>query len=221
MEQIVIVYGSAADPSANPRDIDVAFTGRRETAEGLVSDWAAGRGHGHLPVDWHPARMHGPTVLLPTPCGIEQSYQVLAGLTEVEWAPEYGLAAHIRAYGGDPDRLATVLREGVWRLTVIPAPGADREREYVEGLTALRSAVRKHPKARSVLEAQWPALAARLLEGDPCPREEDLETLRAGSAWASQGAVIILLNKGGGRLEYGGGGEDLAAMLYPEFRDKR
>lgn len=223
MEQIVIVYGSAADPAAtSPGDVDVAYTGPRDSAQRIIADWAAQRGLGGVPVDWHPAQHMDGTVILPAPCGQEGAHKVLAGDVAVKWEGKYGLASYVRAYGQEPGRLAAELRNGKtwWRLTVIPAPGVkpNREREYVEGLTALRSAVAKRPAARKVLAAQWPTLFPRLLEEDPQPSAEDLEAMRTASAWASSGAVIVLLTSDAVRLQYGYDDEDVAAMLYPMVR---
>lgn len=220
MQQAVIVYGSAADPTnPTPRDVDVAYTGNRREAERIVEDWAAQRGLSGVPVDWHPAHRVDGTVILPAPCGQEGPHQVLAGDVAVKWEGKFALASYVRAYGHDPRRLAAELRnrKAWWRLTVVPAPGVkpDGEREYVEGLTALRSAVAKRPAARKVLAAQWPSLFPRLLEEDPQPSGRDLGAMRTASAWASSGAVIVLLTFDAVRLQYGHGGEDVARMLYP------
>ena len=221
MQQAVIVYGSAADPTnRSPRDVDVAYTGHRREAEQIVAEWTRRRGLSRLPVDWHPTRHVDGVVHLPAPCGQEGPYEVIAGDARVKWNPKYGLASYVRVYGSTPAKLAAELRnrKAWWRLTVVPAPGRkpDREREYVEGLTALRSAVSKNPAARAVLAAQWPSLFPTLLDTDPRPGRDALESLRGASPWASGGAGIVVLTSSGVHLQYGSGAEDIAQMLYPE-----
>lgn len=223
MQQAVIVYGSAADhTNPTPRDVDVAYTGNRREAERIVTEWAQRHRLTRLPIDWHPASHVNGIVHLPAPCGQEGPYEILAGDVRVKWDPKFSLASYIRVYGAAPGKLAAELgnRDTWWRLTAVPAPGVkpDREREYVEGLTALRSAVAKRPAARKVLAAQWPALFPRLLDEDPQPSGGDLKAMRAASAWSSSGAVIVVLTRSGVRLQYGHGDEDVAGMLYPMVR---
>lgn len=213
----IIVYGSAADPRTRrgARDVDVAYTGAREAAEPIVAKWAAAHGLTGLPVDWHPARVRFGKVVLPAPYGQKGAYQVLAGEDRVDWSPEYGLAAAIRAFEGRKLR-RELSRKGTWlRVAVIPDPRAlDPERTYVEGLTAVRNAVAKRPDARQVLEKLWPSVFPRLLDEDPRPTSEGLRILRNGSPGSGGDEVSIVLTEKGVRLQYMKD-VDVAALLFP------
>lgn len=199
---VVVVFGSAADPGTQPRDIDVVYTGPRELAEPLVAEWARLHGHEGLPVDWHTAR-YGPTgdIQLPAPWGQPGHAVVLHDRPEhtpVSWRPVYGLASCIRAHGQDYAPLKRLLSSQPWRLTVVPAPGEDGEWDgYVEGLTALRSATAKHPAGAEVLVDLWGPLMQRLLVEDPQPQPSAHKDLAAGSPMAAGGALVITLQPDG------------------------
>ncbi|GGS84204.1 hypothetical protein GCM10010156_48480 [Planobispora rosea] len=230
MNSIAAIYGSAANPATaeKARDIDVAYTGPREPVEALVTAWAAEHGLAHLPIDWHPARLQQGVIILPAPCGIRGHAIPLTPHTDVAWNAVYGLASTVRAYGnGD---LAAHLEQTV-RLTVIPRPDSRDEDEYVEGLTALRSAVAKTlaPERTAALLAQeYGLLLARLLAQDPRPTPQGLEYLQYRSPWAADGAVLVLLRRreqgtllrrgtqGTATLEYERLAEqEVEALLYP------
>lgn len=200
---VVVVFGSAADPGERrPGDIDVAYTGPRELAEPFVAEWARLHGREGLPVDWHRAQ-HGPAgdIQLPAPWGQPGHAVVLhdrPGHTAVSWRSVFGLASCIRAHGTDPEHMRQLLGGRSWRLTVVPAPGEAGEwDEYVEGLTALRSATAKHPLAATVLEEFWGPLMQRLLAEDPRPQPSALGELTVGSPMAAGGAIVITLHPDG------------------------
>ncbi|MCE7081138.1 hypothetical protein [Streptomyces sp. ST2-7A] len=218
---IVVVYGSAADPTVtHPGDIDVAHTGPRETAEPLVAEWARTHGREGLPIDWHPAHPTHDNLTLPTPCNTPGHATILSGDVTITWQPLTGLTSQIRAHGHHPKHLRTRLTAPgpPWRLAALPGPrDTGRWDDYIEGLTALRSAVAKRPPARAVLLDLWGPLLGRLLDQDPTPDPDALAELTAASPAAADGAVVLAFHPGGtigqpyGHLT----GPDLAHRLYP------
>lgn len=217
---IVIVYGSAADPTtSDPGDVDVAYAGvHRRDAEDIVARWADQNGRQGLPIDWHQVRQYDTrTVHLPAPCGIEGTYRILAGDVEVKWKPEWGIASVVRAYANTPRQLHTELlrKDAFWRLAIIKSGSTNDDRDYVEGLTALRSAVRKSPAARDLIAREWP-LIGRLLDQDPQPAPQTLRFLQQCSPWAGCGEVSVVLQPARApRLEYGPRADVTEEMLWP------
>jgi len=211
-----VVYGSAADPKSrrNARDVDVAYTGTRQEAAPIVTQWMAANGLGHLPVDWHPALINRRgNVVLPAPYGQHGHYEILSGQAGVEWEAKYTLAALIRACGDDTRRLRRELRRkgSSWRLAVIPS----QKPPYMEGLTELRNAVTKHPVAGRALAHQWPTLFPRLLKQDPRPTPEGLLTLQAGSPAGGGDEVSIVLAASGAVFLMYDRQADVPALLFP------
>jgi hypothetical protein len=218
----VVVFGSAADPDTRDRarDVDVAYRGDRDAAARLAAAWAEGQGIGGIPLDLHESEPSADgSVTIPVPCTAPAPYVALTPDTIVRVRMYRTLASYVRAYGHDPARLAIELPD--WeRLTVIPVEqdGPDWE-GYVSGLGALRRAIAKTPDPGAtvdVLRKDYGPLLARLIDEDPRPDEDGLETLRGASPVAAGGAVIIVLLRGHvPRLQYGGiAPERLEALLY-------
>jgi hypothetical protein len=217
----VVIFGSSVGPNpAAARDVDVAYRGDRDAAARLAAAWAEGQGIGGIPLDLHESEPSADgSVTIPVPCTAPAPYVALTPDTIVRVRMYRTLASYVRAYGHDPARLAIELPD--WeRLTVIPVEqdGPDWE-GYVSGLGALRRAIAKTPDPGAtvdVLRKDYGPLLARLIDEDPRPDEDGLETLRGASPVAAGGAVIIVLLRGHvPRLQYGGiAPERLEALLY-------
>jgi hypothetical protein len=227
----VVIFGSAASASTRDRarDVDVAYSGvlveqpdaTAERVAQMASRWASENGLGHLPLDIHAARSGSSKeeVLIPSPCGIPVPAIPLNAWTKVRTVPFSTLSAAVRAFGHEPRLLARHMPEQD-RLAVIPAEhdGPDWE-GYVSGLGALRRAIAKTPDPDAtvdVLRKDYGQLLARLIDEDPQPDRDGLETLRGASPVAAGGAVTIVLLRGHApRLQYGGiAPERLEALLY-------
>lgn len=159
---MLVIFGSAVS-SGNPGDIDVAYTGAKFTLRErkLVLKWAAKRGlPADLPLDIHSALEWGGAVRLPVPYDLPLEYEVLEGERKVVAYPCKGVASAIRAFGNDPERLHEELMrlfmEGARMALGISDPRHPRNdfRGYVEGMTALKSAIAKAARWDEV----WPTL---------------------------------------------------------------
>jgi hypothetical protein len=221
-EQVVVIHGSALR-TQRPCDVDVVWRGGDvEDMITAVREWAAARGlSAALPID---AREEHRTnkFMLPTPTGVPGVAEIIRGDpgAKIGWMRYGGLAGLLRAHGDDTKNLRKALRRPVG-LCIALAPGAgDRGADwgdYVDGLTALRSAARHVQDWDAAMDGwEWGPLLTRLRDEDPRPGPTILAALKAGSP--TTGGTVLSLGPNVGGCHHGGPKWDpaaLAALLWP------
>jgi hypothetical protein len=210
----IAIYGSALTDPDNARDLDVRYTGSQQDAAPLVEAWAAVRGLGHLPVDWHRQDPYWDVLQIPAPCGVMGPFEVLTPDTKVRARPVWDLSSYIRLHGDDVATLAAHLPAST-RVSLAEDPDRDPEDTYVQGLTALRNAVGKAADPAAVTELlteTYGPLMGRILTEDPRPTAETLKHF-----WNSyaQGICLVLQAGEAPYLQYGYNSESPESLLYP------
>ena len=175
MSKFVVVFGSAA-PAAygkvkrgvdSPRDIDILYNGvTRATAESIALKWAKNVGIATTKVD--AKEIYCGKCVIPVPVEGAGAFVVLLGQPRVEFAHFHGLSSLLRRYGEEWNVLKEKIENGVIiRISLTEGEELD---DYVEGLTALRSAkdhVSQEAWRALVNEFPFWKLIDKLVEKDP------------------------------------------------------
>lgn len=163
MKTTVVIHGSALTDPATARDVDVIYVGDRAEAERVARGWSGDNGCGALPLDLHESRY--PTIRVPTPRGETRPCLRIAGAAPVELRPIGGLAAAMRSAGFDLAAFDAAFSDvgGGCRFGLTESDGAESDEwdAYVEGPTALRSALRHvSPEAWAAIRRARPERVA-------------------------------------------------------------
>lgn len=242
-KDFIVIHGSAvkfvADKTTTlPRDVDVVYGGNFSEADAIAAakDWVKKNDlPASLPIDCQ--RQHGweDKVYLPVPCETSLlRYEVVVGEVEIVASVFKGLASYIRAYGHNADELQQqILKVNSLRLGIIPKKGGNKTSwgdwdDYVQGPTALRSAIRHSSDWQRILELlPFGLILDRLTTEDPRPKNKNfLKALEYGSPESSPALEIVFFWEEGewkittqylsGKLQRTWTPEELERLLWPD-----
>ncbi len=155
----VLIHGSALTSPTTAHDVDVIFSGNRHAAWMIAGAWAEAHGLSNLPLDMHEsARTTAdgvPFFSVPRVPGTAAAYEVIAGSPAVSVREFDGLASLLRMRATPEVIAERIRRQGRARIA-LDAEG-DEWGDYVDGATALRSAIR-HARQNGT----WGGLCAEL-----------------------------------------------------------
>lgn len=205
----VVIHGSALT-STTPKDIDVVYSGGWTADAACVArQWAEKRKLFDVPIDAHESTAvtsdGQPFILIPHVPGCDAVYEVIAGTPRVCPREYSGLASLLRMRVPAAEICKRIRRQGV-RIGLV---GMDDEwSSYVDGATALKSAIR-HARENGTWDEILHAMPDAMLLA------ETVSCLGTGKLAAS---ILAQIERGGGWVTIGRDGVTFAERHRDGYR---